>query len=205
MKHINTIFSLLAGATVLCAATACNNTSKETAGETAGTETAEVTLPTGSIVYFDLERVLEEYDMANELRSEVETKVSAIQKDITRRQTNLENAVKDFNNKINKGLITSAVAADTQKKLQQQEASFQEFAQQKQNEIMEEQQVMMNRIMDALHTYLEEYNEEKAYAMIISNQAGIPVMVADASLNITSDIIAGLNAEYVKAKNNKTE
>lgn len=180
---------------------ACSNNGSKT--EESAVETTAIAA--GSIVYFDLDTVLDEYDMANDLRSEVETKVNAIQKDVNRRQKNLENAVNDFNNKLNKGLMTSAVAAEQQQRLQQQDANFQQFAQQKQAEIMEEQQVMMNRIADAIKTFIEEYNAEKKYSMILSNQAGVPVITGDASLNITDEIIAGLNAKYVKTKNNKAE
>lgn len=202
MKKITLTFSLIAAVSTLFIA-GCNNTKGN--GTEAGEGTEAKAIAEGSIVFFDLDRVLDEYDMANDLRSEVETKVNAIQKDVDRRQKNLEDGVKDFNNKINKGLITSAVAADTQRKLQQQEINFQQFAQQKQQEIMEEQQVMMNRIADAIKTYVEQYNEEKHFAMILSNQASVPVIVGDESLNITDEIIAGLNAEYVKAKNEKAE
>lgn len=199
MKKITILVSLMAAASILF--TSCNNdktseNKKEDAAESAS-------IPAGSIVYFELDRVLEEYDMANDKRSEVETKVEAIQKEVTRRQKNLENAVKDFNNKINKGLMTSAVAAEQQKKLQQQDAAFQQYAQEKQNEIMEEQQVMMNQLADAIKSFVEEYNNEKQYAMILSNQAGVPVITGDATLNITDEIIAGLNAQYIKSKNNE--
>lgn len=199
MKKITLIVSLMAAATILF--TSCNQNKGAEGKADESEQTASV--PAGSIVFFELDRVLEEYDMANDKRSEVETKVAAIQKEVNRRQKNLENAVNDFNNKINKGLMTSAVANEQQKKLQQQDAAFQQFAQQKQNEILEEQQVMMNQLADAIKTYVEEYNAEKQYSLILSNQAGVPIIAADESLNITDEIIAGLNAEYVKTKNSK--
>lgn len=194
------ILGLAAAVSTIFMSSCSNNGGKTVSGDADTTAIAA-----GSIVYFDLDTVLDEYDMANDLRSEVETKVNAIQKDVNRRQKNLEDAVNDFNNKLNKGLMTSAVAAEQQQRLQQQDANFQQFAQQKQAEIMEEQQVMMNRIADAIKTFVEEYNAEKKYSMILSNQAGVPVITGDASLNITDEIIAGLNAKYVKTKNNKAE
>ena len=182
----------------------CNqNEAKDAAKASDAEET--VALAPGSIVYFSLDKVLEEYDMANDLRSEVETKAAAIQKEVTRRQKNLENAVKDFQNKIDKGLITSIVAQNTQKKLQQQEIDFNQYAQTKQAEIMEEQQVMMNRLADAIKTFVEEYNVEKQYALILSNSAGVPVITGNSTLDITDEIIAGLNAKYVKEKKENKE
>ena len=77
------------------------------------------------------------------------------------------------------------------------------YAAQKQQEIQEEQVVMMNQLGDAIQTYLEKYNAEKQYAMIITNSGGAPVITADASLDITEDVLAGLNEEYIKTKNEK--
>lgn len=194
MKKISIVLSVLAISACLSSCT--NNGSSTTAGNTESTVTASA----GSIVYFDLDRVLDQYDMANDKRSEVETKVAAIQKEVNRRQKNLEDGINDFQNKINKGLMTSITAQAQQQKLQEQEAAFQQFAQQKQAEILEEQQVMMNVLADAIQTFIEAYNQEKGYAMILTNQASVPVIVADPSLDITDDVIAGLNKEYVKSK-----
>lgn len=189
--------SIILGIAALAAFTGCQNT---TENKEANAQETAVNAAAGSIVYFDLDRVVDQYDMANDKRSEVETKVAAIQKEVTRRQKNLENAVNDFQNKYNKGLMTTATMQAQQQKLQEQDQAFQQFAQQKQAEIMEEQQVMMNIIADAIKTYVEKYNEEKGFAMILTNQASVPVIVADPSLDVTNDIINGLNKEYVKSK-----
>lgn len=203
MKSATKLFGIVAAVSAL-AFTSCNNKNAQDADKSAEVNTeeeaAEVNLPAGSMVYFNIDKVVEEYDMASDKRSEVEAKVNTIQKEIDRRQKNLENAVADFNNKINKGLITSAVANETQKKLQQQEATFQQFAQQKQAEIMEEQQVMINQIMESIRVYVEKYNVEKGFSFIFANQAGFPIVVADSNFDITADIIKGLNAEYVSQK-----
>ena len=65
----------------------------------------------------------------------------------------------------------------------------------------EEQQVMMNQIADAIKTFIDKFNEEHKYAMIISTQGSVlpaPVACGDPDLE-------GLNAEYVKTKGTKTE
>jgi outer membrane protein len=157
----------------------------------------------GAIVYVDLDRILMDYDMANDLRSVVETKVQNIQAEVTRRGKKLENDVKSFQEKIDKGLMTRSVAEAQGQKLQQQELEFNNYAAQKQQEIQEEQLVMMNQLGDAIQTFLEKYNAEKQYAMIITNSGGAPVITADASLDITEDVLAGLNEEYIKTKNEK--
>ena len=166
-------------------------------------EAVEAAASKGDIVYVDLDRILMEYDMANDLRSVVETKVQNIEAEVTRRGKKLENDVIEFQNKIDKGLMTRSVAEAQSQKLQQQEAEFNNYAAQKQQEINEEQVVMMNQLADAIQTYLAKYNEEKQYAMILTNSGGSPVITADVALNITDDVLAGLNEEYIKSKNNK--
>ena len=171
--------------------------------ETVEGEAVEAQACKGDIVYVDLDRILVEYDMANDLRSVVETKVQNIQAEVTRRGKKLENDVKTFQEKIDKGLMTRSVAEAQGQKLQQQEAEFNNYAAQKQAEIQEEQVVMMNQLGDAIKTFLDKYNEEKQYAMILTNSGGAPVITADATLDITDDVLAGLNEEYIKTKNEK--
>ena len=164
-------------------------------------EATEAAASKGDIVYVDLDRILMDYDMANDLRSVVETKVQNIQAEVNRRGKKLENDVVDFQNKIDKGLMTRSVAEAQGQKLQQQELEFNNYAAQKQQEIQEEQVVMMNQLGDAIQTFLTKYNEEKQYAMILTNSGGAPVITADATLDITDDVLAGLNEEYIKSKN----
>ena len=159
----------------------------------------------GAIVYVDLDRILTEYDMANDLRSVVETKVQNIQAEVTRRGQKLEKEVAAYQEKIQKGLMTRSVAEVQGQKLQQQEIDFNNYAAQKQQEINEEQVVMMNQLGDAIQTFITKYNEEKQYAMILTNSGGAPVIAADAALDITEDVLAGLNEEYIKTKNEKSE
>lgn len=168
----------------------------------------EKAVAAGSIVYFNLDRVLNEYDMANDLRSVAETKVNSINQEVNRRGSKLEKDTKAFQDKINKGLMTQSVAEIQYKKLQDQQASFNQYAAQKQQEIAEEQQVMMNQIADAIKTFIDEYNAEKGYAMILTTQGDIlpaPVVTADPSLDITDELLEGLNAAYVKSKSEKKD
>jgi len=181
-----------------------DNGGKKTTPTTEGTEASA---QAGSIVYYDLDRVINEYDMANDLRSVVETKIQGIQEEINRRGNRLQSDANKFQSDLDKGLLVRSVAEQRSQKLQEQQNSFNNYANQKQQEIAEEQQVMLNQIADAIKTYLDMYNEEKGYSMIISNQGAIlpsPVSVGDPALDITDELIAGLNEEYVRNKANGT-
>lgn len=173
---------------------------------TANAETTEAGTVNGTIVYFNLDKVLNEYDMANDLRSVVETKVNSINQEVNRRGTKLDQDIRSFQEKINKGLMTQSVAETQSQKLSQQQNEFQTYAAQKQQEVVEEQTVMMNQIADAINSYMIEYNAEKKYSLIIATQGDIlplPLVTGDSTLDITDDFLEGLNAAYVKSKASK--
>ena len=182
----------------------CNNTTITTPVSVASDSTAVA----GSIVFFNMDRVMAEYDMYNELRAVVETKVNSIQAEITRRENKLTRDLNDFNDKINKGLLTRSVAEAQQQKLAQQQQSYQKFVLEKQQEMAEEQQVMLNNIMNAINEFVTKYNEEKQYALILATGGDIlttPVVTGNAALDITEELIKGLNDEYVKNKDKAEE
>lgn len=166
-------------------------------------ESTEITASAGDIVYVELDRILMEYDMANDLRSSVEAKIQKIQEEVERRGKKLEKDINAWQEKLNKGLMTRSVAEAQQAKLQKQQEEFAQYAAQQEQLAQEEQMVMMNQIGDAIKTFLDAYNVEKEYAMIITNSGGAPVITADEGLNITDDVLARLNEEYVRTKSAK--
>ena len=159
--------------------------------------------PSGSIVYFNLDKVVSEYDMANELRSAVESKVQGINDEVNRRGNKLQSDVNSFQEKIDKGLITRSVAEVQSQQLGQRQQDFQNYAAQKQQEINEEQTVMMNQIGDAIKKYVDKFRVESGYSMILATSGDIlpsPVAAADTTLDVTSLILKALNDEYVQTK-----
>ena len=204
MKNTSLILSIISLVAVI-ALGIISFTGKGSASEAKSGENAPAA-GSGAIVYFNLDRALNEYDMANDLRSVVESKAQGIQEEVNRRGNKLQNDVNSFQEKINKGLITRSVAEVQGQKLEQQRNDFNNFANQKNQEIAEEQQVMMNNIGDAIKTFLDKYASDNSYAMVIATQGDIlpaPVAAADSSLDVTDDIIVKLNDEYVKTKSKK--
>lgn len=243
MKRIS--LAILSVAAVAAIATGCNNASNN------GAETAPATVDSlavaapGSIVYFDLGVIMEKYNMAIDLRAEAEAKANEIGKavedmriktenEIKARETKIKNEIEpkgkklqqdaaEFQEKIQKGLMTSTTAQIQQEnilkrqdELQQlaaqreqefnqfaaeKQQAYAEFAARKQQEISEELNVRQNQIDVAVKAFLDEFNQEHKYALILVSQGGnlpIPVAASDPSLDITAALLEGLNAAYKK-------
>jgi len=191
---------LLGAAAVVALAVSCNQNQAAAPAVTSSQDSIAVA---GSIVYFNMDKVMEGYDMANDLNSVFETKTSGIQAEIDRRGKKLEKDAADFQNKVDKGLLTTSVAQAQYQKLQEQQQSYQQYVVSKQQEMAEEQQVMMNQIANAISEYVVAFNEEHQYAMILATAGGIlstPVVTGDPKLDITEVLLKGLNQEYIKTK-----
>ena len=160
------------------------------------------TVSTGT-VYFNLDQVLARYDMSIKLQADFEKKAGSIDQEVTRRRTKLENEDKDLADKLNKGLMTRSTAEVKYNELQKKVADFQQYAQQKQAELAEEQQVILNNIANAVMEYVQKYNAVKGYDLVLATQGALlstPVVTGNAALDITEDLIKGLNEEYNSSK-----
>lgn len=156
-----------------------------------------------------------------ELTKTMESKVKGIESEIKRKQDKLTKAANEFQEKYSKGLYTQSVAETKAQEIQKMEVEYNQYLAQKDQEIQQEQAkmqataneellVMNNTVNDAINTFIAKYNQEKKFAMILLTQGdipndgatnlGTPVLTADPSLDITVDVLAGLNAEYKASK-----
>jgi outer membrane protein len=202
MKKITMFLGALAVMAGIATLNSCQQAAP--AAESTGEEAAATAATKGAIVYFNLDRVLNEYDMANDLGSVLQSKLQSIDQEVTRRGNKLQSDLNAFNEKIEKGLLTRSTAEAQNEKLVKQQNDFQTYYNQKQQEMQEEQAVTMNQIANAIKEYVDKFNAEKQYSLIIATQGDIlpqPIVTGDPDLDITDVLIEGLNAEYVKTKN----
>ena len=202
MKKITLFLSALAVMAGFATLNSCQTAAP--AEESTNEETTQTVAQKGAIVYFNLDRVLNEYDMANDLGSVLQSKLQSIDQEVTRRGNKLQSDVNAFQEKIDKGLLTRSTAEAQNEKLVKQQNDFQTYYNQKQQEMQEEQAVTMNQIANAIKEYIDKFNAEKQFALIIATQGDIlpqPVVAGDPDLDITDMLIEGLNAEYVKTRN----
>ena len=200
MKNLSVVLNavLVVAVAVLFVLFFSNNKSNKT--EVAASETGVA--QKGDIVYIQIDSLINNYDMFNDLRSELESKATKIQNDLNKKSRAFENDAKDFEEKLNKGLLTRSQAESMQASLLQRQQELQNYTQQKQMEMAEEETVMVNKVMDSIKTYVKKYNETHQYALILTTSTTTQVvMEGNVSLDITQDVLAGLNEEYIKTRN----
>jgi outer membrane protein len=200
MKHTPLILSIIA---VVAAVAALILTLTAPKNNHTPAENADgIQAVAGDIVFLRLDTLMMQYDMYSDLQSAFEAKAQTADADLNKKARKLESDIKNFENQIQKGLLTRSAAEQQNTSLQQRQANLQNEAAQKQQELAEESQVMLNQVMYAIQTYLEEYNKSHNFAAILTTTAASNVvMVGAPALDITQEIVEGLNAEYIKTRN----
>ena len=197
MKKILLILAAVALTTV-----GCNKNQAPAGGETK--PAAETTASSGTIAYFNVDSLISKYDMYLDLRAEYEAKAKKADAELTSKGRSLESDLKDYQNKIDKGLVTRSEAMTMQENLEKKQQSFVQHRDKVMNELAEQEQVMLNKIHYNITEYLKEFNSDYRFKIILSTTSGGPVMNADPSLDITQIVLEGLNKKYAaEGKTNK--
>lgn len=199
---------LIALAALSLGIVACNNT--ENAGNNSAVEPIAVDslATTGRVAYFYVDKVVAQYNFAQDKQAEFQKKYDAATKKLSSTETainkdyqKLQQQVVELNEKAQKVLITSADyqkemerLAGEEQKIQNRIASFQAEMQKVQNELAEEEMVVTNQIMDNVSKYVQQLNANYSYDVIIASTVGSPVFHANPLLDLTDTIIKGLNS-----------
>lgn len=144
------------------------------------------------LAYVELDSLNEKITYIKERRKELEGEMKAIEDEQERGYRGLQ-AQKD--NFLKRGAaITEEEATIFQGKLIDQQQQIDSKKQSLSQKLNEKSFTIMEDIQKKLKSFLSEYNKEKKYMYIFTTGTGLDYMVfKDSSLNITNDVIMGMN------------
>lgn len=197
------IFGLAAAAVLMLSA--CTASQKTENNGSAKSDSLSTVTPVaaGDIAYFNLDEVIAGYDRAADLMSEFENKANKELGNLERKGKQIQSDYQKLVDNAQKGLILQSSAEKQAQDIQTRQEKFNQEYAKKQEELANEQAVINNNVMNDIAEFLKTYNETRGFRMILTNQTGllsIPVALADPGMNITADIISGLNEAYVASK-----
>ena len=153
------------------------------------------------LVYVELDSLNEKITFIKDKRKELEAAMKVIEQEQEAGYRNLQ-AQKD--NFLKKGAaITQEEAEAFQGRLIEQQQKIDRTKQEQSQALNEKSFGIMEGIQKKLKDFLTEYNKDKKYMYIFTTGTGLDYMVfKDSTLNITSDVINGMNAK-LNAEANK--
>ena len=182
------IFSALAIAAMMAS---CNNQSPKM-----DDQPATVSGDGLKIAFVEVDSLMTQYDFAKDYSVTLQKKSNNARNTLNQKGNALQAAVANFQQKVNNnGFQSREQAASQQAAIENQQRSLQELQARLENELATETAKFNEALRDSLQNFLKAYNKDKKFDLILS-KAGDNILIANKSLDITQDVINGLNKRY---------
>ena len=197
MNKKNIFGTLALAAMTTLAFTSCNkqNSQAENKSES-NTKAAPTSM---KIAYVEVDSIMSQYKFCKDYSLILQKKGQNIQSTLASKQQALQAAAANFQQKVQENAYTREQAEPIQAGLQKQSADLQGLNQRLSNEFQVETEKYNAALRDSLRHFLNEYNKDKKYSLILS-KAGDNLLYADKAFDITNDVVAGLNKAYKPIK-----
>lgn len=175
----------------------CGDKKGTTAAKTPETKAAEApaTAPTGKIAYVNLDTLEVRYDYFKQRKAEFEKKTAAMEGEVEKLAQGLQSEYAAFQKKAQAGTLTQAEGEAGQKKLAAMQQNIESRRQSLGAQLMKEQETFNKELQQRLDNFLVKYNANKGYDFILSYVKGGNILFANKALDITEEVIKGMNAE----------
>ncbi len=149
-----------------------------------------------NIAYVEVDSLLTQYEYCIKEKATLEAKSKQYEAQIKAKMVQLQKATADFQQKVQSGAFTSQAQGEAAQqrlvRLQQEGAKLQQEAQQK---MLKAQEKFNKTLRDSVQSFLKDYNKDMHFDMIISKQ-GDNVLYANDKLDITKEVVNGMNKRY---------
>ena len=188
----NKIFVTVLAVFALLSFTQCaNKPAANTVNEGTDTPTFNQGL---KIAYVDVDSLLSAYLFYQDLAEQMLRKEENSRLLLTEEAEKLQKEIDDFNKKLQNNVFSSQERVNQeQNRLLKKQQEFEALEAKLSNELMIESNKNAEKVSEAVNSFLKEYNKDKGFNLILSKAS---IMLADESMDITAEVIEGLNANY---------
>ena len=181
----------------------CNQPAKQ--ADTTEAITCNVKVEEGCrlpIAVINVDTLLQSYDLNLEESDRLMRKGEDMRLDLNQRANSLQNEMIDFQKKLeNQAFLSRERAEAEQRRLVKKEQDLNTLAQEKEQELMLEQQQLSIRLLDSINSAIRTLNADGKYHLVITTSAlNNNVLFAAPEYDITAEAIELLNERYNNKK-----
>ncbi len=191
MKNLSLILNavLLVAVVILYVLHFSKGPGVESSGSSSDTSAVDL-----SVAYINSDSVLKYYDYLKINREQLESKTKKMDEDLQRRTVGLRDEIAAYQRNVSTMTLgqVRAVEEDLGKKQQ----NLQMYQQRLQQELMQEESKLNQELYERITSFLKEYGQQKGLQVVFKYDPTSDVLYGVESLDITQDVIAGLNQAY---------
>ena len=148
--------------------------------------------------YVDLDSVLSKYNLAKDYNEEMLRQQTNMESEVKRHQGSLQSYATNIQKKIqNNGYLSEESYKADQDKFNSMQANAERSVAKLQNEFEVAALNAQKTVNDSIQAFIKDYNAKKGYDAIFFKNA---TLLINPALDITSEVVEGLNARYNKVK-----
>ena len=152
------------------------------------------------IAYVDYDSLLLKFDLAQEMQKELIRKEMSINNAIEKDRKSLQEEAATFEQKVQNNVFATQERAQAEyEKIMKKEQELVQRGQAMIAEFEETRILKSNEVTQCIMEYIQEYNSDKKYDFILTKMGG-NMLYANEALDITKEVVEGLNAKYSTKK-----
>jgi outer membrane protein len=163
-----------------------------------------VPLPRGDqkIVYINLDTLQSKYEFIKKLNKDLEAKGRADQARLEAKANQLQSDYMKYQQQYQSQTMTEQQAQDAQMDMERKKQDLDLLDQKVTKDYADEAKKAQDKYIDNVNEYLRRKSKEHHYSYVLGYVKGAQVVFANDSLDITNQVVDGLNKEY-KSKSKK--
>jgi outer membrane protein len=153
-----------------------------------------------TVAFVNSDSIKSNYLMVKDMQKVLEQKFATLDNEIRAKQLALENKAAELQKKYEARQMTQEEAARQQQLLQEESKRVYDLNQEYSGRMAQEESKMNTVFIDSIDNYLKRYNKTYNFDYILGYSRGGGILFAKDTLDITADVLKGLNDEYLKKK-----
>jgi len=155
-------------------------------------EKRELSTENLTIAYINSDTLLTNYNYYGEVSKNLDEKRVKLQQEYTRRAEGLQKQIEDYQRTVTN--LTIAQARAVEEDLGRKRQNLLQYQETISQELMREEATITQELYEKVASYLKEYGDENNLQVVLTYSAGSGLLYANDALNITDQVISGLNA-----------
>lgn len=160
-------------------------------------QTQPAVSPATAIVFVNSDSLVNNYEYFKAVKVKLEDLSQRAQAELAAKGTAFQKEVATYQKTASS--LTPMQKAATEKRLAKKQQDLQVLGDNTQKQLQEESANQNTKLYDRIAAYLKTYTKLKGYKIVLTYSKANPSMLyGDESLDVTKEVVAGLNDEYKK-------
>jgi len=157
-------------------------------------QTSAVTKTNLTLAYVNSDSLAANYLYFADVNSQLEEKRAKYEKEFANRATGLQRQIEDFQKTANN--MTLAQGRAVEEDLTRKQQNLQQYQQSLTQDLLKEEAKLNKELYEKVAKFLNNYGKEQGLDFIFKHSTGGEIWYGDSLLDITKDVIEGLNVDY---------